>query len=336
MNRGTVATALTLGILAGSASTLLADVRADQKNLVKFEGALGRIVNMFGGKAAKDGVKSTDAVKGDRKISLSDTSGQIIDLAEEKIYDLDVKKKTYRVTTFEEIRRRMAEAQRKAEEDAKKQTAPADRPQDTSGKELEIDFDVKDTGLRKAINGFDTRQVVMTLAMREKGKTIDQSGGLVVTADTWLTPTIASMKELAEFNARYARQLAGPMIAGASPEEVASAMAMYPGMKDAMARLRTEGAKLDGTPILTTVIVEAVKSAEQLAEEQKTQQQQSQPSASGGLGGLAGGLMKKAVTKSEPPKPRVTVMTTTNEVLKVTTDVAAADVAVPAGFKEAR
>jgi hypothetical protein len=43
--------------------------------------------------------------------------------------------------------------------------------------------------------------------------------------------------------------------------------------------------------------------------------------------------MKKAAPKKEPPKQRVTFMTTTNEVLKVTTDVPAADVSVPAGFK---
>ena len=55
--------------------------------------------------------RSTVAVKGDRKATMGDTTGQIIDLAEEKIYDLDLKKKSYKVTTFAELRRRMEEAQ---------------------------------------------------------------------------------------------------------------------------------------------------------------------------------------------------------------------------------
>ena len=55
---------------------------------------------MFGGKAARDGVTSTVAVKGDRKATMNGETGQIIDLAEEKIYDLDLKKKSYKVTTF--------------------------------------------------------------------------------------------------------------------------------------------------------------------------------------------------------------------------------------------
>ena len=36
------------------------------------------------------------------------------------------------------------------------------------------------------------------------------------------------------------------------------------------------------------------------------------------------------------PKDRATVMTTTSEVLKVATTVAAEDVAIPAGFKESK
>ena len=54
---------------------------------------------------------STVAVKGNRKATLNDTTGQIIDLGEEKVYELDMKKKTYKVTTFAELRRRMEEAQ---------------------------------------------------------------------------------------------------------------------------------------------------------------------------------------------------------------------------------
>jgi hypothetical protein len=340
MNRFGVVGVLTLGLLVGSVQDIGADVRADQRNLVKFEGMLGRMVGVFGGRAAKEGVKTTEAVKGDRKFSVSDTTGQIIDLKEEKVYDLDLKKKTYQVTTFDELRRKMAEARRKAEEDARKEQAkeadraPAKDAKEKDAKEMDVDFSVKETGQQKTINGFDTREVVMTITMREKGKTLEESGGMVLSADTWLAPVIASMKELAEFNARYASQLAGPLVAGASPEEMASAMAMYPGLKDAMARMRTESVNVQGTAILTTVTVESVKSAEQFAEEQKQTERSSSSGKSGGLGGIAGGLMRRAGPKSEGPKPRTTFMTTTSEVLKVTTDVAAADVAVPAEFRE--
>jgi len=43
---------------------------------------------------------------------------------------------------------------------------------------MEIDFDVKNTGQQKAINGFDTHEAVMTITVREKGKTLEQAGGI--------------------------------------------------------------------------------------------------------------------------------------------------------------
>lgn len=339
MKRTRIAAALTLCLLLVSTRHLGADVKADEKGLVKFEGTLGRVVNLFGGKAAREGLISTVAVKGDRKATLNGASGQIIDLNEEKIYDLDIRRKTYKVTTFTELRRRMEEAQRKAEEDARKEQTreqPSEPVRDPNQKELEVDYNVKETGERKAINGFDTRQFIMTIALREKGKTLEAGGGMVLTADTWLAPTIAAMKEIVQFDVRYAQKLQGPMVAGASAEEMAAALAMYPGLKDALGRMRSEGAQMDGTPILTTLTVESVKSAEQVAAEQK-QGEESKSTSSGTVGGMLGGLARRAAKRGDVaagPKARATFMTTTNEVMSVATTVAPADVAVPAGFKE--
>ena len=58
----------------------LADVRTDQRVKFQLGGALGKMVNMFGGKGAREGVVSTVAVKGNRKATMTDATGQIIDL----------------------------------------------------------------------------------------------------------------------------------------------------------------------------------------------------------------------------------------------------------------
>jgi hypothetical protein len=330
--------ALTLAACVLCSQSIRADVRADEKSHVEFAGMLGRVVNIFAGKAAREGTTSTIALKGDRKATLNGDTGQIIDLAEEKIYNLDLKRKAYTVTTFAELRRRMEEAKKKAEDNARKEqskeTAKPEPPKAENN--LEVDFDVKNTGQKKTINGFDTHEVVMTITMREKGKTLEQGGGLVLTSDMWMAPKIAAMNEIAAFDLRYAQKLYGPMVAGASPEEMAAALALYPMMAPAMARMRTEGAKMDGTAIMTTATMDGVKSADQLAAEQKDREGDSKPSVSGGVGGLLGGLAKRAAQKKMEgdPKSRATVMTITNEVLKVVTDVAPADVAIPAGFSQ--
>src|SRR5436305_13921754 len=117
MNRSRVSVVLTLSLLLASLVSLRADVRTDERTKFQLAGALGKIVNIFGGKGAREGVTSTSALKGTRKITFNDTTGQIVDLSEEKVYDLDMKKKTYKVTTFAELRRQREEAKKKAEED---------------------------------------------------------------------------------------------------------------------------------------------------------------------------------------------------------------------------
>lgn len=330
MKRLAVACALALPLAALAGGPVLADVKTREKSQIKFEGMLGRMMGMFGGKAAKEGLETTTAVKGNRKATISDTTARIVDLSEEKVYDVDLKKKTYEVTTFDEIRQRMREARERAEKDAQKEQKEqggkqekADQPQ----KEYEVDFDVKETGQKKQLAGYDTREVVMTITVREKGKTLEDAGGVVMTADSWIGPAIPAMKEVAEFELRYWKQLQ-PDAPGMSAEQMAAVMAMYPMVKNAMERLQKESGKLSGTPLATTTTFEAVKSKEQMAA-------QSSESGSSGGGGLSGMLARKMMKKDAgEAKARATIFTMNHEMLSVATSVDAADLAIPPDFKE--
>jgi hypothetical protein len=104
-------------------------------------------------------------------------------------------------------------------------------------------------------------------------------------------------------------------------------VAMFPLVSKATERMQKEGDKLSGTPLDTTTTIESVKSKDQLTEAQAGS------SSSKGGGGL-GGMLAKKIMKQEPPKARSTVVTTHHEVLEVSTSVTAADVAIPADFKE--
>ena len=130
MKRCYTGSLLALALAAGLAVSVSADVKTRERSLIKFEGMLGRVAGMFGGKAAKDGIVTSAAVKGNRKATMSDTTSQIVDLGEEKIYDLDMKKKEYQVTTFEELRRRMREAQERAAKDAQSEEGRDQKPQE--------------------------------------------------------------------------------------------------------------------------------------------------------------------------------------------------------------
>jgi hypothetical protein len=312
-----------LPVVALATVPVFADVKTKDKSQFKLEGMLGRVVNFIGGKAAREGIVGTTALRGNRKATLNDATGQIIDLSEEKVYDLDMKKKTYTVTTFEELRRRMREEEERAKKEADKEQ-PGERQQEKPAKELEMDFDVKETGQKKQIAGYDTHEAIVTVTVREKGKTLEDGGGMVMTSDTWLGPVIPELKELGDFDLRYAKQLYGPE-AVAQMQQLAAALAAFPLMKSAIGKMQQEGSKVQGTALETTTVFESVKSKEQLAE-----MQQQQNSGSGGIGGL---LARKIVKKDEP-KARSTIVTVHNEFLEVSKSVDSGDVAVPAEFKE--
>jgi hypothetical protein len=92
----------------------------------------------------------------------------------------------------------MREAEERARESASREPS-SEQPPKNDGKEMEVDFDVKNTGQTKTINGFDTRQVIATITVREKGKKIEDSGGIVMTVDSWLSKSAPSLKEIADF-----------------------------------------------------------------------------------------------------------------------------------------
>ncbi|MBI3263817.1 MAG: hypothetical protein HYZ58_11795 [Acidobacteria bacterium] len=321
--------ALLLGL---SATAPRADVKTQEKGQVRFEGMLGRMVGLFGGRAAREGVVSTVVVQGNRKMTVNDTAGQIVDLSEQKVYDLDMRTRSYQVTTFDEIRRRMQEAQAKAREQAAKSGEPGTPSGKEGEREYEIDFSLKESGQRKTINGYDTREVVMTISVKEKGKTLEEGGGMVLTANSWLTPPVAAMKEIAAFDLKYMRALGEGMALG-SAEQMAAALAMYPALKQALGRFEAENVNMDGTPIMTTMTVETVAGPQQ----QTAQEEKRDERPPTGVGGILGGLGRRVARKKEDPAQagnRKTFMTMTHEVMSVSTSVAAGDVAIPTGFKE--
>jgi len=330
MRRLSISCAVLLSFVALTASPAWADVKTREKTHVSLGGMLGKMFNLFGGKAAKEGVVSTTAVKGNRRITSNDTTGEIIDLTEEKIYKLDMKKKTYEVTTFEQLRQQMREAREKAQKQASQEQGKEEKQPEKGQpqKEYEVDFDVKETGQKKQLAGYDTREVIMTVTVREKGKTLEDGGGLVMNVDSWLGPQIPALKEVAEFDLKYWRQLQGPDAMGMSPEQMAMVLAMYPAFKQAAERMQKESPKLQGTPLASTTTVEGVKSKEEAA-------QQSSESAPKSIGGLGGMLARKMAKKDETANPtRATIFTAEHEVQEVQTSVAASDLDIPAGFKQ--
>jgi hypothetical protein len=119
-------------------------------------------------------------------------------------------------------------------------------------------------------------------------------------------------------------------------------MAMFPGLKEAFARLSRED--FGGTAIQTSTTIDAVRSAEQMKQQASASSASSDTSSNPvSIGGAIGGFMRRRQQQKEKEQAaanpnadpaRSTFMTINNEVLKIATNVTAADVAMPEGFKE--
>lgn len=313
-----------LGVAVLLIPSLHADVKTREKSTIKLEGMLGRMSRMFGG---TDPVTSSIALKGSRKISLGENNGEIVDLAAEKVYRIDVRRKEYKVLTFADIRKEWQETQAKAKESAEElEKTQREAGESAPKKELEFTADIKETGQQKSIAGHNTREVILTITGQEKGKTLEDGGGIVVTTTMWLAPRIAALDELTQFDFRYMKAIMGEEGA-AQLQQLAAAFALYPAILPAMQRMQAEGTKLQGTALVTTTVFETVKSAAEM--------KAATPDRSGGGGGLGGRLAGRLMGgRGQASGPRSTVFTTTRELLSVDTSASEADVAIPAGFKE--
>lgn len=259
------------------ATFLLADFSYEQTSKMT-GGAMASMMKVAGvfSKQAREPIRTTIAVKGDRMATLTNTNATVIDLSKETFTEIDFQKKTYSVMTFAEMKQFL-------EEMAKKQKDP-------DAAEAKFKISVKETGQTRQISGFDTREMILKMEMEVKDKKSDNAGTFVVTADMWIAPKVAGYDEIANFYRRMGEKIdwapgGGMMTMGGS--EVAKGMA----------EVYKEGSKLNGMPVLQTISMGGPggdAQAQQQGGASAPQQQEAQaekPSVGGALGGALGGRL---------------------------------------------
>jgi hypothetical protein len=323
MNRAVTILVSSVVIGAISGVTLLADVKTKERTTVRVEGLLGSFINRAAG--GNDGITSTVALKGSRMVRTQTNSGQVVDLSEEKVYNLDVRRKEYTVRTFAELRQELLEQKKKLEDQARSMPQADKEQVDAAARQLEYDVTVNETGQRKSVAGHDARQVIVAVTMREAGKKLEESGGFVMTMDQWLGD-VPALVELRDFQMKYFKAVFDGVFSGSDLQTSNMLAAMIPGFQQASQRLAAEAQKLTGTALSSTTTFESVKSDEQMKAAQQPQ------SGGRGLGGMiAGRLMNRG-----PVEQRARMMTMTHEFLAIEASASDADVALPAGLRERR
>jgi hypothetical protein len=186
---------------------------------------------------------------------------------------------------------------------------------------MDITVDVKETGATRSIAGHQAKQVIVTLTAFEKGKTLEEGGGMVMTNDVWVAPRVAALDEIAQFDLKFIKAIYGDDFA-ASAQQMAAALAMYPGLQNMLKQMEDRMRALEGTTMATTMKIETVKSAEAM-------KQSSAPPTRG-----LGGALARRLGAGRAAEQRSLLLTSTTETQSIDSSAADVDVAIPTGFKE--
>jgi hypothetical protein len=103
---------------------------------------------------------------------------------------------------------------------------------------------VKETGQKKAVNGMNANEYILTMAVNATDQKSGQSGAINITNDMWMAPEVPGYQEVRAFELRMAEKL-GIGLGGSNP--LAS---MRPGMGAGMAEMARQMSKLKGIPVM--------------------------------------------------------------------------------------
>jgi hypothetical protein len=130
---------------------------------------------------------------------------------------------------------------------------------------MDINIDLKETGQRKTINGFNATEMVMTMEM-DNPQARQQGMKMKMEMDIWVSPDVPGAGELRAFYQRNAGKFPWGAMMGAGGRGNAS-------MQKALADLRRKMAELKGVPVLQVMKMGAAGNEAQMAQMQKGMEQ---------------------------------------------------------------
>jgi len=259
------------GIMTLAGQTLLADFTYQETSTITggLMMSMMKVVGVFS-KQAREPIKSTIAVKGDRMVHRSANNASVIDLASGTITAIDFQKKQYSVMTFEEMKQALEQLSQKMQKNDKG--------------EMKFKVSAKSTDKTKQVSGFEAKEMVLKMEMEGKDKESGQKGAMVITTDMWIASGVPGYEEVRNFHKRMAEKL--------NWTPGGNMFMQNPQVSQGMAEVYKEMAKLDGVPVQQMISMGAEGDGMQGANggQQQQQPQAERPSLGSALGGRLGGL----------------------------------------------
>ena len=210
-----------------------------------------RMAGTLSSQARKAGepIVSTLYLKGNRLANVSADNVEIIDLDQETITHIDIAKRTYSVTTFQQMREQMARAQQQMEKEQAKHPAAAPAPDPNADKvNMSFDVHVRKTGTVRQVSGLSTTEAILTMLMIATDKTTNHSGNMAITNDMWVVPEIPGYGQVREFYMRMASKMGSS--ASAVGMDFSKMLMQNPGATQGLAEMAKEMQKIQGVPVM--------------------------------------------------------------------------------------
>lgn len=283
--------------------------------------------------------KSTTSISGNRARMESDVqmqsrlvrlfaggpTAEITRLEDDKVYELDLKKKQYTATSLSERRAEMEKALQQRNEQTT-QSQPGSTVDQSKCDWSPPKTEVKKTGEKATIAGFTAEHTLITVTQSCKNKESGEVCDFGLALDQWLAPKFDGSAERQAFYRHYAEKMG---LGSASSRDFAqNAQAMFASYKDLWAEAAKKAGSLDGYPVRSTfaLAVGGPQCTSQQAQSSAGSPAQNAMAAAGQIGSAIGGLFGKKKSAPEEPvaaAPQVLVngltplMTVSSELLSI-------------------
>jgi len=170
-------------------------------------------------------------------------SAEIVRLDEDKIYHLEIRKKEYSETTFEQMRSQMQQAAQKMQEAKDKQPSPVD---DSQCEWSDPKAEVKRSGEKMTIAGYPAERLTIVTSQDCKDKKTGSVCRLALALDQWLSSDFSNA-EVTRFQRAYAQKLG--LASGITPDLSDRAQSMFGRYKGVWAQVVEKMKDSKGYPV---------------------------------------------------------------------------------------
>jgi hypothetical protein len=347
-------------ILGFAAGTAQADITIERTTSVDGVGAMA-FANMSGSsKISISGDKSrTDSdMKMQSKIigflarNAMGPSAEIVVLDQDKLYHLNINKKEYTETTFEQLRAQMQKMSDQLNSSENKQQPSA--VDQSKCVWLPAKVDIAKSGEKAQFAGYNAQRVTVTATQPCQDKETGAICEVALVLDQWTSADFAESSEARKFYTAYASKMG---IDISNSQDVSErAKALFSQYKGVWSEVAAKMQSVKGYPVKSsfTLGLGGPQCKDSNSQQAPTSQSDATPQSPSGIAGavvgkLGGLFQKKKDTADAPPAAPsapavapvamppgdVALMTVSSQVISVSTNGVSADVfTVPAGFKK--